>query len=409
MDGKTSQHGSEYRLQNFRQQIRRLKSGEYAYHDSEDALRQLDDIASSFEERLIKSRGAFPDIRKRQEAEANSFINLCHPILGIILRSSNVRNAFEVYEPLKKIIESYLGEDSHLILSSEWDYTPFTWPMGLIELPKYVIIGLPASESDNPLLLPLAGHELGHSVWPQKGLHGHFLNILKDKVVEYYHENWDNDVSGLPKINLAQLEEDMFSRRIWINSLAWSLRQSEESFCDALGVRIFGRSYLHAFSYLLAPSLGARSTDYPSARLRSRIIESAMARLSGSDESWFGAQFESQDSNEIDPLASFQLAAADYATDQIFEQLIDKAFEVSSSSGVNSPDNTEVASMLECFKSGIPKDGIGDLQDIVQAGWELADWFHKEEIVDQRKNLEQVGELILKTIEVSEFHRRISN
>ena len=34
-------------------------------------------------------------------------------------------------------------------------------------LPGFVFIGLPAPESANPFLIPLGGHELGHSAWTQ--------------------------------------------------------------------------------------------------------------------------------------------------------------------------------------------------------------------------------------------------
>jgi hypothetical protein len=39
----------------------------------------------------------------------------------------------------------------------------------------------------------------------------------------------------------------------------------EELFCDLAGLALFGESYLHAFQYLLSPSIGfSRSEEYPS-------------------------------------------------------------------------------------------------------------------------------------------------
>jgi hypothetical protein len=63
----------------------------------------------------------------------------------------------------------------------------------------------------------------------------------------------------------------------------WSLacdvtaRQCEESFCDAVGVRLFGEAFLHSFEYLLMPSLGGdRSGLYPSlARRMADMTEAA--------------------------------------------------------------------------------------------------------------------------------------
>jgi hypothetical protein len=33
------------------------------------------------------------------------------------------------------------------------------------DLPDLMFIGLPACEADNALIVPLTGHELGHSLW----------------------------------------------------------------------------------------------------------------------------------------------------------------------------------------------------------------------------------------------------
>jgi len=91
------------------------------------------------------------------------------PILGFILRSTNVRNAFEMIEPLQVVAEQAMQGKPELILSSEWDYIPFAYPQSLVDLKSYVLIGLPASEAASALLVPLAGHELGHAVWRNRG------------------------------------------------------------------------------------------------------------------------------------------------------------------------------------------------------------------------------------------------
>ena len=112
--------------------------------------------------------------RMRPAAPVNLVNNVCSislkklqtylPLLGFILRSTNVRNAFEAYPPLLRLARRLLGADTQLILSSEWDFIPVIYH-SIRALPKYVLIGFPAPESSNPLLIPLAGHELGHSVW----------------------------------------------------------------------------------------------------------------------------------------------------------------------------------------------------------------------------------------------------
>src|SRR5439155_22334513 len=98
------------------------------------------------------------------------------PLLGFILRSTNVRNAFEAFGPFLRLAGDVLEpgiersqRKTKLLLSSEWDYSPFTYPT-IPDLPKFLFIGLPAPESANPLLIPLAGHELGHAVWSRYSL-----------------------------------------------------------------------------------------------------------------------------------------------------------------------------------------------------------------------------------------------
>src|SRR3546814_14740255 len=55
-------------------------------------------------------------------------------------------------------------------MSSEWKFVPFTYPMTLDWLPGFALVGGPAPESDNVLIVPLAGHEIGHSAWRSKQL-----------------------------------------------------------------------------------------------------------------------------------------------------------------------------------------------------------------------------------------------
>jgi hypothetical protein len=83
-----------------------------------------------------------------------------------------VRNAFELLDPLQSIVDEVLQGRPELLLSSEWDYVPFAYPQSLDDLRSFVLIGLPASEAASALLLPLAGHEIGHAVWRNLGIGG---------------------------------------------------------------------------------------------------------------------------------------------------------------------------------------------------------------------------------------------
>lgn len=61
--------------------------------------------------------------------------------LGILLRSTNLRNAFEAYFAFEEMSRKLLGEDDKLIISSEWDSTPFYIPNPPAVLDGYVFIG----------------------------------------------------------------------------------------------------------------------------------------------------------------------------------------------------------------------------------------------------------------------------
>lgn len=102
--------------------------------------------------------------------------------LGILLRSTNLRNCFEAYFSFEEMAFAIMGETDRLILSSEWDSVPFYIPSPPAALSGFVIIGIPAFASRNSLLLPLAAHELGHAVWREKNLDS-LLNIEADKAL----------------------------------------------------------------------------------------------------------------------------------------------------------------------------------------------------------------------------------
>ena len=145
-------------------------------------------VKTSIDQRFPKNKidnleGRSPQLREALLREVNIVAINTTKILGIIVRSSSTRNAFEFYSSFLSLCRKALDENCKLILSSEWDYIPFTFPQNLQELPNFVIIGLPASESDNTLVFPVAGHELGHSIWLKEKLQSKFQPILSKRVL----------------------------------------------------------------------------------------------------------------------------------------------------------------------------------------------------------------------------------
>ena len=191
-----------------------------------------------------------PSIVKGLCAEALTDIFTYLPLLGFILRSTNVRNAFEIYGPLLRLARRILRGDTKLILSSEWhNYSPFTY-RSIPALPNFVLIGFPAPESANPLLIPLAGHELGHTVWRVNSCASRYRKQIENTIIAGVELHIKEYQDLFPNQNLKQgdAQNNIFVRQTIAHPTAWSLKQAEEFFCDFLGLYVFDQAYLHAFA-----------------------------------------------------------------------------------------------------------------------------------------------------------------
>jgi hypothetical protein len=76
-----------------------------------------------------------------------------------------------------------------VVISSEWDFSPLTYSLNVSVLPNFLLIGMPVPESGNALILPLAGHELGHSVWANDNLESSFAAAVQTKARDYIKAN----------------------------------------------------------------------------------------------------------------------------------------------------------------------------------------------------------------------------
>ncbi len=165
------------------EEIERLKQSEFPYSHSRDALLELETVFKNQLAALNRlTAHTTPQVVKNACSQSLYCLFCYTPYLGFILRSTNVRNAFELYAPLLRLSRKILGNDAKLLLSSEWEYSPFFWE--ITDLPNFVLIGLPAQESANPLLISLAGHELGHKVWQQQSLAAKFDSQIRNAVID---------------------------------------------------------------------------------------------------------------------------------------------------------------------------------------------------------------------------------
>lgn len=400
---------SKRRLAAFLEEIQRLKGSEFPYVHSEHALQLIEAWFSGYLAQLNKFK-AGSDVATIRTACAAELTGLFEylPVLGFILRSTNPRNAFEVHGPLLRLAREVVKPDVKLIFSSEWDYSPLTY-LGITHLPDYVLIGLPAHESDNPLLLPLAGHELGHSIWATQDLSSTFGATIVAKVVADIKQSWAKYHDLFPDVaSPAILETDIFAQQTWSPAADWGMRQAEETFCDFVGLRIFGESYLHAFAYLLAPKYqGVRSMLYPNLVKRVENFIKAAAGYGVAVPAGYRNEFEDLLSpNSFDRQQTFLLSLADAAASSVTDALMAEAKTIIDASVKNPCSEAKVTEVLKDFQAVAPAISAGCLANILNAGWRA---FHDGELwkdIHQIQSKEKtLKELMLKSIEVFEYEQ----
>lgn len=399
---------SKKRLRAFLEEVSHLKGLEFPYPQSKQALEQIHDTLSEWLRTVEQlSDDSDPVIVRGTCKNALSHLFIYLPLLGFILRSTDVRNAFEIYGPLRRLSRRILGESAKLILSSEWDYSPFTY-LDIPILQGFVLIGLPAPESANPLLVPLAGHELGHPVWRQRALLSDVSPRIVSRILQVIRDQrWDEYVRHFSGINKDDVEIDLSARRTWEPAYEWGCAQAEETFCDLFGLRLFKESYLHAFAYLLSPNHGGpRPLRYPNFRRRAlNLVEAAEKYRVMVPPSYADLFEDMQLPSDADPQSSFLLELADVASQSVVMDLVEFANSAFIDSMIEEGNQNKVDEIHNDFsKYIVPARNPATLTAILNAGWEAFHdpdlWSAHPEIKHKDKTLK---ELILKSIEVLEF------
>ncbi len=399
------------RVEAFKAELARVAESDFPYVDSAEALKSL----SSVVEKQLSDLGTLSeqsdmDVVKAMARPVLRDIRDNLPFLGFILRSTNVRNSFEVYGPLSRLAKQLLGENTKLVLSSEWDLSPFIFS-NVPHLPGFVLIGLPAQESGNPLLIPLAGHELGHSLWKQKDLGSSLKQELLSAIAKGIRAQWDTFRVLYPKLknaDKATLENTVSVYSFVRPVLDAATKQCEESFCDALGVRLFGVAYLRAFAYLLAPNWsGTRSIRYPNSSARAHALVDAATAYGIHVEPGYAQWFEDLTLPPSPPRVHFELA--DKAASSLVKKLRGWADEYVRAANIQIATREETARVVASFRRLVPAEKVASLADILDAAWIASgesDFWPKTMGVQQPSRT--LSELALKTIEVAEIEKLLT-
>ncbi|MFN4175546.1 hypothetical protein [Phenylobacterium sp.] len=393
------------RVRAFVDQISELEASDFPH---KDGLEALGFIRKELEYQLNDFLGALPDhlsdlVVDEICAEVSFTVSRYTDILGFILRSTNVRNAFEVQFPLKRLVEQVVSSDARLIMSSEWNFVPFTYPMTLDLLPDFVLVGVPAPESGNVLLFPLAGHEIGHSAWRKND----FKTVLQAPVTRAVVRAIDADPEARARV-LANLERSGQGLEALQNTaLLMALKQLEEIFCDFFGLYVFGASYAYAYEYFLAPGGGSRSPFYPSSTDRiGYLLASAKAVGLSIEPELFGRWGQSSPRPGVDPDV---LAFSDAAVAEVFPELVALALKLLHERQVPVPRSEAVDRVIAAFTQRVPDDDGATFPEIVTAGWRYLRSRGGLSMEADRAEYEMLGELMLKSIEVAEFRARIAH
>lgn len=408
------------RLRAFLEEIKRLAASEFPYGHSEEALQVL---KKKFKHHLsiLEDSATDEDLIEQECLLVNEGIMIYQPILGFILRSTNVRNAFEVYGPILRLVGAILepGLDikkirTRLILSSEWDYSPYVY-RELPALPGFALVGLPAPESSNPLLVPLFGHELGHVIWERKEMELEVRHKLHDKIFEIIREQWldfQEVFHEHRETSPDNIEDNSAISEDLTLSLELALRQAEESFSDFVGLYLFSNSFLHAFAYLISPGPPfARDVEYPHMKTRVKNLLNAAANYKMAIPFGYESLFEESINPKMTAADEFCLILAELALDRIINDLITKAKGIIVSSVFKKPSKKptkkEQERILKMLRKVVPATDCNTLPDILNAAWKAYEDSHLwEDIPHVMKKKDSVlKDLILKNIEVFEIEQ----
>lgn len=403
----------------FIEELERLAELEFPYPDSKLALAKL---RASYQSNLEELLAIVP------ENDVRAVLQLCRtsvqeinehlPYLGFILRSTDVRNAFEAFGPLLRLAGSLLEPEvapekrtTRLVMSSEWQYSPFVFhsPKGLS---KFVLIGLPASESSNPLLLPLTGHELGHSFWIRNGVETGYRKVLYDRTLETLPAKW-NDFHRLFPTAGESIEEirksPLLATQSWAQSVDWAVAQARETFCDFFGLRLFGIGFLKAFVYFLSPGFGKRIPIYPEthARVSNLLVAARSFGLPLEDD--FLKMFERDVPTAESDADRFLRELADQMLGTVVDDLIADVAKRLDQANVALPSDSETQKVVKRFKLAVPAEHCPTVADILNAAWVVSDSLRDDEENGSTKERQRrtLRELCLKNLEVFEIEQRL--
>jgi hypothetical protein len=333
--------------------------------------------------------------------------------MGFIARSAEVRNAFEFYGPFLRLCKRILGPNTKLILSTRWGYAPATY-IAPEYLPGFVVIGLPAPEASNPLLLPLGGHELGHTIWEARGFKGKYKGQIRERIMNAVRSNIAAYMAVFPKHGvkedqtLVELAENSSVTSTINRAVELGINQAREYFCDFCGVFLFGPAFLDANAYFLPPGTERRSPDYPNIRQRADRLVEAANKYEEMYPSCYTLTVDYREMFEdcidtIDVEGTYLTSLADVASGALAATLMDSAASILSDATVPQISPAKVREIVNAYRYIVPAEHAESVVNIVNAAWDVyrTEAFWPDLPADRSKRA-VLSELVFKTFEVLE-------
>jgi hypothetical protein len=321
------------------------------------------------------------------------------PYIGFLHRARHPSNPFEVHGPLKRLATQVIGSDVRLIISSEWDFSPYTHPtMG--DISDFVLLGLPASESENALLVPIAGHEFGHPVWKREKLEAKIAPIVDRAVLDQLRARLDVVKMKLGISSETELQTDPRVIAVRANLAAYARGQAQEIFCDLLGLLLFGESYCHAFAHLLAPGLIAyQSRGYPTARRRAEILRQSAERLGVTVPAGFDDLFQ------VPPVSEWSVEVTAAVVDDLVDGLLSEVEAFRDSRALKPPSEEGRLAARNFLENATPASPASTLTELLCAAWDLRTkedlWSSKPYLREIRDQL--LNDLVLKSAQALDY------
>jgi hypothetical protein len=403
-------------------QIRSLRASDFHHPRIKTSLELIERV---FDRDLRLVEGLDPEVALHARQSVCSLVNRdlarFHRVLGIILRSTNPRNSFEIFDPLLRIAKDLSGDDTMLILSAEWEFSPFADPSVVTELENYVLVGLPVSEAANSLIVPLAGHELGHSVWREKDIARELRSRMQLSMVKQLTSSateLGKKIEDVP----ADLSEFLRKDRRGLFALGALERICEEIFCDFMGIRVFGDSYLGAFMYLVSPNVGVTDQEsYPTLDNRASYMSYARRKLGVRTlklqvpipfSRWFTEPPEDETGGDDQLTYSdaelFLLGETHRVARSLLPEILALARRECDKAQLPLPARGHAEQVFARLRSHVPAERVRKrgIADVINAGWMA--FLDKKLWPDSDRKFEAINELIFKSLDVMEFEERIN-